>query len=144
MTNILRDKAFSQRILWHNQISQVKVTKFPYFPNKCSIQCTDLMIDVNLRGHKKWLAVNNFLKSRGVLNRAFTALSPWVKYIHYIWGKTFRRGKVTKYWLGDKNFHQRKLLPDEIFRDKVYLTFMKVLKRPPYQFFRCIFYKYRN
>ena len=27
------------------------------------------------------------------------------------------------YWLGDKNFLQRKIFPDEIFPDKVYLTF---------------------
>ena len=46
-----------------------------------------------------------------------------------------------KYWLGDKNFPQRKLLPNEIFPYKVYLTFMKVLnksgppaKRPPTSF----------
>ena len=44
----------------------------------------------------------------------------------------FRRGKVMKYWQGDKNFPKRKLL---------YLTFMKVLiklsplaKRPPTSF----------
>ena len=48
---------------------------------------------------------------------------------------------MTKCWLGDKNFPQRKLFPDEIFPDKVYLTFMKVLnkfaspsKRPPTSF----------
>ena len=41
----------------------------------------------------------------------------------------FRRGKAMKYWLGDKNFPQRKLFPDEIFSGKVYLTFMKVLNK---------------
>ena len=40
---------------------------------------------------------------------------------------------MTKYWLGDKNFPQGKLFPDEIFPDKVYLTFTKVLNEfaPP-------------
>ena len=69
---------------------------------------------------KKWLAVDNFLKFKGVLNRAFNALSASVKYIHYIWEKTFRRGKATKDWLGDKNLPQLKLFPDEIFPNKVY------------------------
>ena len=48
---------------------------------------------------------------------------------------------MTKYRLGDKNFPQRKLFPNEIFPDKVHLTFMKVLnkfgrlaKRPPTSF----------
>ena len=85
-------------------------------------------------GIKKWLAVNNFLKFKGVLNRAFTALSAQVKYIHYIWAKTFLRGKVTKFWLGAKNFSQQKLLLDEIFPDKVHLTFMKFLNKSPTPF----------
>ena len=36
---------------------------------------------------------------------------------------------MTKYWLGDKNFFQQKLFPDEISPDKVYLTFIKVLHK---------------
>ena len=47
-----------------------------------------------------------------------------------------------KYWLGDIIFPQRKLFPDEIFPNKVYLTFMKVLnkfgplaQKPPTSFF---------
>ena len=36
---------------------------------------------------------------------------------------------MKKYWLGNKNFPQRKLFPDEIFPDKVHLTFMKVLNK---------------
>ena len=34
-------------------------------------------------------------------------------------GKNFRWRKMTKFWLGDKNFARRKILPDEIFPDKV-------------------------
>ena len=34
-----------------------------------------------------------------------------------------------KFWLGDKNYPQRNLFPDEIFPDKVYLTFMKILNK---------------
>ena len=56
-----------------------------------------------------------------------------------------------KYWLGDKNFPQRKLLPNEIFPYKVYLTFMKVLNKsgPPckkasYQFFSFNSYNHRD
>ena len=53
---------------------------------------------------------------------------------------------MTKYWVDNKNFAQRKLFPDEIFPDKVYLTLIKVLnkfaphplpppaKRPPASF----------
>ena len=49
---------------------------------------------------------------------------------------------MSKYWLDDKNFPQRKLFfPDEIFPDKAHLTFMKILnkfgrlaKRPPTRF----------
>ena len=62
----------------------------------------------------------------GVLNRAFTALPAYVKYIHYVWGKT-SSGKSDKIWLGDENFTQRKSFPGEIFPNKFYLTFMKVL-----------------
>ena len=36
---------------------------------------------------------------------------------------------MKKYRLGAKNFPQRKLFPDEIFPDKVHLTFMKVLNK---------------
>ena len=36
---------------------------------------------------------------------------------------------MKKYWLGNKNFPQRKLFPDEISPDKVHLTFMKVLNK---------------
>ena len=43
----LCDENFPRRILWHNRIFQGKVTKFPYFPHKCSIQCTNLRVDVN-------------------------------------------------------------------------------------------------
>ena len=56
-----------------------------------------------------------------------------------------------KYWLGDKNFPQRKLLLNEIFPYKVYLTFMKVLNKsgPPckkasYQFFSFNSYNHRD
>ena len=34
---------------------------------------------------------------------------------------------MTKYWLSDKSF--RKLFPDEIFPNKVYLTFIKVFNK---------------
>ena len=63
-----------------------------------------------------------------MLKRAFTALS--AKVIISNLRKTFRRWK---YLLGDKNFLQQKLFPDEIFPDKVYFTIMKILNKfgPP-------------
>ena len=33
--------------------------------------------------------------------------------------KNFRRRKMTKFWRGDENFPQRKILPHGIFPDKV-------------------------
>ena len=43
----------------------------------------------------------------------------------------FSSGKSEK--IGVKNFHQRKLFPEETLPDKVYLTFMKALSKfgPP-------------
>ena len=48
---------------------------------------------------------------------------------------------MTKYLLGDKDFPQRNLFPNEILPNMLYLTFMKVLNKfgppaeTPYQFF---------
>ena len=38
---------FPKRILGQYRIFQEKARKFPYFPHKCSIQCTYLRVDVN-------------------------------------------------------------------------------------------------
>ena len=43
----LGDENFPQPILRHNRIFQGKVTKFSYFPHKCSIRRTNLRVDVN-------------------------------------------------------------------------------------------------